>query len=750
MKALICICTVILFQDESTAQLLPDFGLAFPQAEVAIVRITLNQDSLDDMLLEENWYSNHEYPATFVFESSGLTDTVPAIGFRLRGNTSREAFKKSFKVSFNTFDNNGMWEGLEKMNLNGEHNDPSLLRSKLCWDIIREAGLPGSRTSYVKFFVNDEYKGLYLNVEHIDEEFCKTYFDGAIGDGNLYKCLYPAPLDYLGSNPELYKEELFGRRIYDLKTNNFPDNYEYIATFIDALNNTNLNDLECEMQLEFHLDHYLKYAVLEILMGHWDGYIYNQNNFYLYHNQQSDLMEWIPYDLDNTLGLDWIGQNWPTRNIYNYEPSGEDRPLYERLMEVPELRARFSAYMNKFIEEFFNEENITATAQQWQVLIEEAALEDVYRTLDYGFDDDDFLNAIDLAWGEHVDYSISEYVNARVESVLNQLEEAEEPEVVVHWIGCDHLSSGSFGPLYADAMITGLASDSCLLKYSHNGTNWYEFTAYGEEIGIAGDNIYRGFSSFMDPALDKRFFKLECTINGELSEYLCEPSFMWTSPSEVDVIINETGVSSPYATDEFGEEEDWVELYNAGLTPMNLGDLYLTEEMSNWNKWQLPDVILNAGEFLLVWLDDDEEQGALHANFKINPMQNENIVWLVNYEEGEPRWVSQLSVSQSSIAFYELEPDGSDNDILTSIPTPGYSNNDVSVENTHEQNFSIYPNPADDVVYFSRQLQSFSLIDSTGRLVLRNEKCSSLNIAHLEPGVYILQSSAVRKQVVVQ
>ena len=62
------------------------------------------------------------------------------------------------------------------MNLNGEHNDVSIMRSRLSNQILASAGLPCSRTSYVKLFINEEYKGLYINVEHIDDEFLQRRF----------------------------------------------------------------------------------------------------------------------------------------------------------------------------------------------------------------------------------------------------------------------------------------------------------------------------------------------------------------------------------------------------------------------------------------------------------------------------------------------------------------------------------------------------------------------------------------------
>ena len=150
---------------------LPDNGPLFLQDEVARIDITLPEDSFLLMISDIDYGSTHEFDADFSYTSSAGTESIMNIGFRLRGNTSLQSAKKSFKVSFNTFTAGGMLHGLEKMNLNGEHNDPSILRSKLSWDLLRSAGLPGARTSHVELHINDFYMGLYLNVEHIDEEF---------------------------------------------------------------------------------------------------------------------------------------------------------------------------------------------------------------------------------------------------------------------------------------------------------------------------------------------------------------------------------------------------------------------------------------------------------------------------------------------------------------------------------------------------------------------------------------------------
>ena len=117
--SLVWACSLVV----SAQEFVPELGPAFLPDEVATVRLSLAQQDLDFILDPDNAYSNIEWPGTFVYESSLGIDTVSNVGIRLRGNTSRTAAKKSFKVSFNTFTAGGKWNGLEKMNLNGNHND---------------------------------------------------------------------------------------------------------------------------------------------------------------------------------------------------------------------------------------------------------------------------------------------------------------------------------------------------------------------------------------------------------------------------------------------------------------------------------------------------------------------------------------------------------------------------------------------------------------------------------------------------
>lgn len=71
--------------------------------------------------------------------------------------------------------------------------------------------------------------------------------------------------------------------------------------------------------------------------------------------------------------------------------------------------------------------------------------------------------------------------------------------------------------------------------------------------------------------------------------------------------------------DEAGEAEDWIEIYNGGAADLDLGGMYLTDDLANPIKWQIPSpTVLAAGDFLIFWADSEPADGRLHTNFGLS------------------------------------------------------------------------------------------------------------------------------------
>ena len=81
-------------------------------------------------------------------------------------------------------------------------------------------------------------------------------------------------------------------------------------------------------------------------------------------------------------------------------------------------------------------------------------------------------------------------------------------------------------------------------------------------------------------------------------------------------------------TDAYGQQEDWVELYNTTATNINLTGWYLSDKASNPTKWQIPSGTINANGFKMVYCSGRNTVNGqeLHPNFKLTQTDNEWIL----------------------------------------------------------------------------------------------------------------------------
>ncbi|MBN2615644.1 MAG: CotH kinase family protein [Bacteroidales bacterium] len=725
----------------------PDNGELYVDTVVPRIDITLNPDTLAWLYQSENLESDVEFTATFVFNNGHVCDTISPVGFRLRGNTSRYSAKKSFKVSFNRFTDGGKYYGVEKLNLNGEHNDPSVMRSKISWDLLRRMGIPAPRSNHVRIYINGNYYGLYISVEHIDEEFVKSRF--LYNDGNLYKCLYPANLKYLGSDPDLYKLESEGRPVYELKTNEESGDYSDLAHFADVLNNTSDAQLPGALDSVFNVYDYLKIIAFDVLSGDWDGYIYNQNNFYLYHNLTTGKFEYIPYDMDNTYGIDWFNVDWGTRNLYNWQQGNGDRPLYEKLMQNQEFRNQYTYYMRQLVNDL-NLDSLKTAVERRRDMIAPYLADDPYYPLDYGYTMTDFYNSYNQATGAHVKYGIFPYLETRINSIKAQLENTTM-QPVIKYISNKRTSATQVwvkAHVDADSLPVTVNIRYTIQRQSEAEAAMVDDGQHND--GAAGDHLYGGLVDSI-PADASLTYQVVATDAGQRESV--QPHTPVYVPqaggSGALLYINEFMADNDnIVADEQGDYDDWIEIYNGSDQTYWLGDKYLTDNLTKPDKWQMPDVYIEPGQFLIFWADDEEDQGIYHTNFKLSKAGEEiglfdaNLSAIDSYAFG----AQQTDVSEGRL------PDGASSWTFFTQPTPGASNETSAVpEIISETSVTAYPNPARQSFIHLSKACDFKVFDLLGRQVDQQRNSNSIDARHYKSGVYfVVLKNGQRLKILVQ
>jgi hypothetical protein len=126
--------------------------------------------------------------------------------------------------------------------------------------------------------------------------------------------------------------------------------------------------------------------------------------------------------------------------------------------------------------------------------------------------------------------------------------------------------------------------------------------------------------------------------------------------------------------DDPGAFEDWVEVYNAGDSTINMGGMYLTDDLENPTKWRIPfGVTVPAGSYLLFWADEQQEQGSTHTNFKLAAAGE--AIGLYDTDANGNQVIDALTLEQQTPdVSYGRFPDG-EMDLQPFVePTPGQAN----------------------------------------------------------------------------
>lgn len=671
----------------------------YDDSQISVVHITMNPSSFIWMMNNPKIDSLHQ--CTFHFQNKYIDSSLTTVGIRLKGNTSRDAQKKSFKFSFNDFTKGGEFFDVEKLNFNGEHNDPSISRSKFCWDIYSSLGITASWAAHSALYINDQFMGVYVSTEHIGDQFLKKNFKDETG--NLWKCLYPGDLTFKGSTPSSYYYSA-NFPAYELITNETENDYTQLARLIKIINQTSGTAFADSIEKIFYVSEYLKYHAINVLVGSWDTYYSLMNNYYLYFEPSVGKFHWLPFDYDNTFGVDWFNTDWKSANPYSYPKAvSGSRPFHDKLMANSQYKDLLTHFIDFFRKAEINVDSLNSHIDEIKNRIKTYAYLDFYKEKDYGFSNTDFDNSFSVQSNQHVKTGIKQFLIGRNSSIASQLSYIGSSPIIYN------IQLSSFTPNADESVSLKIAAfgsngiDSVIVRVSNendvlisrlpmtfspvSGTKIIEEA--DRWIGIIppmGYNAKRKLKFYIYdskknlsiyPRTETVNIKTPSTIvNGiKINEFMAD---------------NETVIKDP--SDEY---EDWLELYNPTESPVLLTGMYLTDSKTALTKSKItiPNLIINPKEYLVFWADEDLQQTGNHADFKLS--KSGEFVGLVAADGIS--WVDSISFgAQETDKSFGRSGNNSDLWVMMN-PTPGKLNlNSTGIfnqKNTLKFEISSFPNP---------------------------------------------------------
>lgn len=292
--------------------------------------------------LYANFRTYETVPAIFTSEDTGYEVEV-----RFRGDTARYHRKKSWKVRFPAAT---PFQGQRELNLNAEFPDRSLLREMLAYDLFHRVGLPASRAEFVRLEINGEYRGVYVQVEQVDQRFLERI--GWDPNGNLYKGDYGSNFDWTGENTTSY-----------VKKTNKEDSNADLIDLLRVINFTSDAAFPAALASRMDVGRYLDWYAVQIALGNYELV---EKNYYLYHDLREDWWAFLPWDLDLTWGHNWGANGVLDRDISWDNPidsgtvtspkaDGKWNKLITRVLRNEGFRFAYCRRLRELLEEEFTE-----------------------------------------------------------------------------------------------------------------------------------------------------------------------------------------------------------------------------------------------------------------------------------------------------------------------------------------------------------------------------------------------------------
>jgi hypothetical protein len=209
------------------------------------------------------------------------------------------------------------------------------------------------------------------------------------------------------------------------------------------------------------------------------------------------------------------------------------------------------------------------------------------------------------------------------------------------------------------------------------------------------------------------------------------------------VVINEVLTSNSIQEDEYGESNDWIELYNASANVIDLGGAHLSDTVGDPLRWTFrAGTLIAPGEYLMVWADDDEEQWFHHTNFNLTSL-GETLT--LSDATGNPIDQVQYPLQVQDIS-YGRYPNGVGPWTYMETTFGGTNNTPLSVSNVHSTEASTiaWPNPVKSELFIRSEgsmLHSWRLYDISGQLLMAestNTLQANIDLSGTSDGVYIL------------
>ena len=312
---------------KTTPETLSASDAFFTQGMIPDLRIEIPDAEMEKLLAGPRTFvigSPRPYVQGTIRENG--TTTYQNVAIKLKGSAGsfRPADDRpALSINVAKYEKEQTFHGLSKFHLNNSVQDDTYLHEWICEELLRAANIPATRVTHARVWLNNRDLGLYVLKSSFDKSFLQRHFTDA--KGNLYEGGFVQDID-----AELEKDEGKG-----------PDDRSDLTALLEACREPDAYKRWERVDELLNVEQFISFMAMEMMIGHWDGYTLNHNNYRLYFDPTTNQAHFLPHGMDQVF-------NDPNASIINFPSS----IVGSIVMMNGEWRARFRERVGELLELF--------------------------------------------------------------------------------------------------------------------------------------------------------------------------------------------------------------------------------------------------------------------------------------------------------------------------------------------------------------------------------------------------------------
>jgi hypothetical protein len=358
----------------------------FQEGHIPEIRLTIRQADWARVLDSMKIYG--EGMIVGAAEIDGLK--YPNVGIRYRGQTSYsyEGKKNPFLIKLDYIHPEQQHQGYSSLTLSTALRDPSYLREYLGFAIARDY-MDAPKANFCRLFVNNEYHGLYINIEPVDKGFLQRRASDRWS--SLFKC---SPKEIKDLGPDHCRKGAFANLSFEEDANCYLFNYTLKEGegWQDLIELTRILEQEpSRVEEVLDVDAALWMLAFNNVLANLSSYTGRySSNFYLYQGTDGRFVP-VVWDLNLAFGSfknTGIGSDLSSREMEKLDPflhkDNPAKPLIKGLLQQDLYQWIYVAHMRQIINDHFRDDQFLNRARQLQKSIQQSVADEKhgYYTLD--------------------------------------------------------------------------------------------------------------------------------------------------------------------------------------------------------------------------------------------------------------------------------------------------------------------------------------------------------------------------------